>query len=131
MDSNWRGQVFIFVFIDSQIEFAVATSFDVYGKFAEDILSTERTDALPNLLNQQDVIKLSSLVCPGFNEAIKYHLPKLLLAPIWHAINYFNSFQLLMCLSTSKDDKKELQRVMDLLNALEISLKRKAVELPE
>lgn len=128
---NGRGQVFIFVFIDSQIEFAVASCFDVYGKYAEDILSTEHTDALQNLLNQQDVIKLSSLVCPGFNEAVKYHLPKLLLAPIWHAINYFNSLHLLACLSTSEDDKEELQIVMDLLNALEISLKRKAVELPE
>lgn len=87
-------------------------------------------DALRNLLNQQDVTE-PSLVCHGFNEAVKFYLPKLLLAPIWHAINYFNNFRLLMCLSTSDDDKKELQRTMDLLNALEISLKGKAAELPE
>lgn len=88
-------------------------------------------EALQYLMDQPDACKLSSLVFDGFKEAVKYYLPKLLLAPIWHALNYFDNLHLLLCLSTSEEDKRDLQSVTNLLNPLEITLKEIAADLPE
>lgn len=112
------------------IEFAEAADFDIYRKYAQNIISIERKNALQNLANQLDAAKLSS-ICHGFKESVKYYLPKLLLYPIWHAINYFDCIQLLMCLSTSEEDKKDLKKVINLLNPLEKNLRTIAAELPE
>lgn len=111
-------------------ELAEAAEFDIYEKYAEDITSDECKDALQNLVNQQDSIKLSS-AGQGFKEAVKYYLPKLLLAPIWHAFSYFEYVRSLMDLSTSQEDKEVFEQVQGLLSPLETSLKEHVAKLPK
>lgn len=109
---------------------AEAAEFDIYEKYAEDITSAECKDALQNLVNQQDASKLSS-AGHGFREAVKYYLPKLLLAPIWHAFSYFEYVRSLMELSPSQEDKEVFEQVQGLLSPLETSLKEHVAKLPK
>lgn len=109
---------------------AEAAEFDIYEKYAEDIMSAECRDALQNLVNQQDVSKLSS-AGRGFREAVKYYLPKLLMAPIWHAFSYFEYVRSLMELSPSQEDKEVFEQVQGLLSPLETSLKEHVAKLPK
>lgn len=111
-------------------ELAEAAEFDIYEKYAEDIMSAECRDALQNLVNQQDVSKLSS-AGRGFREAVKYYLPKLLMAPIWHAFSYFEYVRSLMELSPSQEDKEVFEQVQGLLSPLETSLKEQIAKLPK
>lgn len=109
---------------------AEAAEFDIYEKYAEDIMSAECRDALQDLVNQQDVSKLSS-AGRGFREAVKYYLPKLLMAPIWHAFSYFEYVRSLMELSPSQEDKEVFEQVQGLLSPLETSLKEHVAKLPK
>lgn len=111
-------------------ELAEAAEFDIYKKYAEDIMSTVCRDALQDLVNQQDVSKLSS-AGRGFREAVKYYLPKLLMAPIWHAFSYFEYVRSLMELSPSQEDKEVFEQVQGLLSPLETCLKEHVAKLPK
>ncbi|XP_031624376.1 protein son of sevenless isoform X2 [Contarinia nasturtii] len=111
-------------------ELAEAAEFDIYEKYAEDITSEECKDALQNLVNQQDSSKLSS-AGHGFKEAVKYYLPKLLLAPIWHAFSYFEYVRSLMDLSPSQEDKEVFEQVQGLLSPLETRVKEHVAKIPK
>lgn len=115
--------------IFSTVELAEAAEFEIYEKYAEDILSSETRDALQDLVNGQDASKLSS-AGHGFREAVKYYLPKLLLGPIWHAFSYFEYVRLLMSLSPSAEDKEVFEQVQGLINPLEARLKEHVSSLP-
>lgn len=103
-------------------ELAEAAEFEIYEKYAEDILSSETRDALQNLVNGHDASKLSS-AGHGFREAVKFYLPKLLLCPIWHALSYFDYVRQLMSLSPSAEDKEVFEQVQGLINPLEARLR--------
>ncbi|XP_055300549.1 protein son of sevenless isoform X2 [Sitodiplosis mosellana] len=111
-------------------ELAEAAEFDIYEKYAEDITSAECKDALQNLVTQQDASKLSS-AGHGFKEAVKYYLPKLLLAPIWHAFSYFEYVRSLMDLSPSQEDREVFEQVQGLLSPLETRLKEHVAKIPK
>lgn len=117
-------------FATKNIELAEAAEFDIYEKYAEDITSEECKNALQNLVNQQDPSKLSS-AGHGFKEAVKYYLPKLLLAPIWHAFSYFEYVRLLMDLSPSQEDKEVFEQVQGLLSPLETRVKEHVAKMPK
>lgn len=112
------------------IELAEAAEFDIYEKYAEDIMSSETRDALQELVNRPDASKLSS-ASRGFREAVKYYLPKLLLGPIWHAFSYFEYVRLLLDLSPNAEDKEVFRQVQFLLDPLQTNLKQLVSSLPK
>ena len=71
-------------------ELAEAEEFDVYDKYAKDILSPKSRQTLEALLPKQIVSEALRSCGKGFREAVKFYLPKLLLGPIYHCFQYFN-----------------------------------------
>lgn len=67
----------------------------------------------------------------GFREAVKYYLPKLLLAPIWHAFSYFEYVRLLMELSPNQEDKEVFEQVQGLLSPLEKKMRDHVAKIPK
>lgn len=63
--------------------------FDVYGKYASDVLRQECADQLMDVVNQPPVSDALTSAGQGFKEAVKYYLPKLLLVPVCHVFTYF------------------------------------------
>ena len=71
-------------------ELAEAEEFDVYDKYAKDILSPTSRKTLDSLLPNRVVSDALRSCGKGFREAVKFYLPKLLLGPIYHCFHYFN-----------------------------------------
>ena len=71
------------------MELAEAQEFDVYNKYATDILSPSTRQTLSNLYPKPRFSEELRSVGRGFNEAVKFCLPKLLLGPIYHCRSYF------------------------------------------
>ncbi len=72
-------------------ELAEAAEFDVYEKYARDILSPKSRQTLDSLLPRNKVSEYTLKSCgKGFREAVKFYLPKLLLGPIYHCFQYFS-----------------------------------------
>lgn len=111
-------------------ELAEAEEFDVYVKYANDITSHRATDALTNLLSKP---KAQSLMAAGhgFREAVKFFLPKLLLAPIGHAFVYIEYVDKLLPLSTSQEDRESFETVKGLLEPLKFELQKQIPLLPK
>jgi len=53
------------------------------------VLSRECRSALESLLSRKDVCEKLNTSGKGFREAVKFFLPKLLLFPVYHCLNYF------------------------------------------
>ena len=85
-------------------ELAEAEEFDVYDKYAKDILSPTSRKTLDSLLPNRVVSDALRSCGKGFREAVKFYLPKLLLGPIYHCFHYFNYIG--VCLMQSFFERK-------------------------
>lgn len=70
-------------------ELAEAEEFEVYEKYARDVLNVDSRTKFEELLSQQDVSDKLQSSGQGFREAVKFYLPKLLLGPVFHCFHYF------------------------------------------
>lgn len=70
-------------------ELAEAEEFEVYEKYARDILSSKCQKTLDGLLSQSNVAATLTSSGQGMKEAFKFYLPKLLLGPVYHCFHYF------------------------------------------
>ena len=59
-------------------ELAEAEEFEVYEKYARDVLNVDSRTKFEELLSQQDVSDKLQSSGQGFREAVKFYLPKLL-----------------------------------------------------
>jgi len=92
-------------------ELAEAEEFDVYEKYARDVLNPISRQKLDTLLAQPEVSDKLQSSGQGFREAVKFYLPKLVLGPVFHCFHYFKYIELLTKLTPYSEDKDSLEQV--------------------
>lgn len=103
-------------------ELAEAEEFDVYDKYARDVLCPESRLRLEVLLTQPEVSDKLQSSGQGFREAVKFYLPKLVLGPVFHCFHYFKYIELLTKLTPYTEDKDSLEQVSAMLTPLQNKL---------
>lgn len=114
-------------------ELAEAAEFDVFARYANDIVKKQCRNIFWNLIGKPEVSNLLQSAGYGFKEAVKYYFPKLLLLPLWHCILYFEYIKILHQLSPSQLDKECLEQVEGILRPLQLQMTSAAnkVNLPD
>lgn len=114
-------------------ELAEAAEFDVFARYANDIVKKQCRNVFWNLLGKPEVSNSLQAARHGLKEAIKYYFPKLLLLPLWHCILYFEYIKILHQLSPSQLDKECLEQVEGILRPLQLQITSAAtkVNLPD
>ncbi|KAF8788923.1 Son of sevenless like protein [Argiope bruennichi] len=105
-------------------ELAEYQEFDVYDKYAHDILMPESKERLMSLIQQPDVNHSLQCAGHGFPEACKYVLPKLLLVPVFHCFHYFEFLKVLKKLTPSAEDRESLEQAEGVFQPLKAELER-------
>ena len=103
-------------------ELAEAEEFEVYDKYARDILDSKCRKTLEELLNRPEVAATLQSSGHGMREAFKFYLPKLLLGPVFHCFHYFKYTELLMNLTQAKEDADSLKQVAAMITPLQTKL---------
>lgn len=101
---------------------AEAAEFDVYIKYARDVTAPTCRETLNNLLSRPKVENTLITAGQGMSLALKYHLPVLLMGPIYHCFSYLEYIKLLGRLSPASEDQETLTQVEGLLKPLQIDL---------
>ncbi|GFS46474.1 son of sevenless homolog 2 [Trichonephila inaurata madagascariensis] len=105
-------------------ELAEYQEFDVYDKYAHDILMPESKEKLMALLQQPNVRHSLQSAGHGFTQAVKYVLPKLLLGPVFHCFQYFDFLKVLKKLTPSAEDRESLEQAEGVFQPLKAELER-------
>jgi len=104
-------------------ELAEAQEFEVYEKYARDVLSADSRLRFDDLLSHPHVSDKLQSSGQGFREAVKFYLPKLLLGPVYHCSHYFQYIDMLTKLTPYSEDKDSLEQVTAMLSPLQGKLK--------
>lgn len=105
-------------------ELAEGAEFDVYAKYASDVLRPECAETLSEVVSRPDVSDALTSAGHGFKEAVKYYLPKLLLVPVYHVFTYFKDIDMLISNTESEEGRESLEQVKGLLCPLQSQLDR-------
>lgn len=111
-------------------ELAEGAEFDVYGKYASDVLRQDCADTLMEVVSRPDVSDALTSAGHGFKEAVKYYLPKLLLVPVFHISTFFKYVEVLLSLTESEEGRDSLEQVKGLLWPLQSQLERNIQNSP-
>ncbi|XP_042901359.1 son of sevenless homolog 2 [Parasteatoda tepidariorum] len=103
-------------------ELAESYEFDIYYRYAHDILMPASRENLMSLLHQPHVRHALQSAGHGFIQAVKYVLPKLLLGPVFHCFQYFDYLKVLKKLSPSSEDQESLQQAEGVFTRLRAQL---------
>ncbi|GAB6020519.1 hypothetical protein CHUAL_003203 [Chamberlinius hualienensis] len=105
-------------------ELAETAEFDVYERYAQELVRPLWKYKLLGLVHQSDLSLTLQSAGHNFVPAVKYVLPKLLLGPIYHCFQYFVNIKALLKLTPSEDDRESLEQAEGQLRPLQVSLER-------
>ncbi|CAG5136425.1 unnamed protein product [Candidula unifasciata] len=105
--------------------------FSVYERYVADMMTPNGKGRLNALLTREDVILLLKQSGNGFREAFKYVLPKLLMGPVYHCLQYFEIIKALISTSPNDEDRECLTQADGLLQALKVRLERQLGNVPK
>ncbi|XP_054976129.1 son of sevenless homolog 1 isoform X4 [Sorex araneus] len=98
-------------------DLAEELAFDPYESYARDILRPGFQDRFLSQLSKPGAALYLQSIGEGFKEAVQYVLPRLLLAPVYHCLHYFELLKQLEEKSEDQEDKECLkQAITALLN---------------
>ncbi|XP_055986546.1 son of sevenless homolog 1 isoform X2 [Sorex fumeus] len=98
-------------------DLAEELAFDPYESYARDILRPGFHDRFLSQLSKPGAALYLQSIGEGFKEAVQYVLPRLLLAPVYHCLHYFELLKQLEEKSEDQEDKECLkQAITALLN---------------
>ena len=106
------------------MEMAEGAEFDVFLRYAEDVLNPETFARLHEILAHPEVMKTLSSAGKGFKDAVRYMLPKLLLGPIYHFFHYFDILKTFVELTNDDNDRETLSQVEGILSPLNTRIVR-------
>ncbi|KAG8175655.1 hypothetical protein JTE90_006830 [Oedothorax gibbosus] len=105
-------------------ELAEYQEFDVYDKYAHDILNSDNKEKMMTLIQQPNIRQSLQFAGHGFTQAVKYVLPKLLLGPVFHCFQYFDFLKVLKKLSPCPEDQESLTQAEGVFSVLKTELER-------
>ncbi|EMP32658.1 Son of sevenless like protein 1 [Chelonia mydas] len=105
-------------------DLAEELAFDPYESYAQDILRPAFHDHFLGQLSKPGAAFYLQSIGEGFKEAVQYVLPRLLLAPVYHCLHYFELLKQLEEKSEDEEDKECLKQAITALLNLQSSMER-------
>uniref|UniRef100_A0A8C0J8N7 SOS Ras/Rac guanine nucleotide exchange factor 1 n=1 Tax=Chelonoidis abingdonii TaxID=106734 RepID=A0A8C0J8N7_CHEAB len=105
-------------------DLAEELAFDPYESYAQDILRPAFHDHFLSQLSKPGAAFYLQSIGEGFKEAVQYVLPRLLLAPVYHCLHYFELLKQLEEKSEDEEDKECLKQAITALLNLQSSMER-------
>uniref|UniRef100_A0A4X2JWB1 SOS Ras/Rac guanine nucleotide exchange factor 1 n=1 Tax=Vombatus ursinus TaxID=29139 RepID=A0A4X2JWB1_VOMUR len=105
-------------------DLAEELAFDPYESYAQDILRPGFHDHFLSQLSKPGAALYLQSIGEGFKEAVQYVLPRLLLAPVYHCLHYFELLKQLEEKSEDQEDKECLKQAITALLNLQSSMER-------
>ncbi|KAM4693672.1 son of sevenless homolog 1 isoform 2-T2 [Discoglossus pictus] len=105
-------------------DLAEELAFDPYENYAQDILRPGFHDHFLGQLSKPGAALYLQSIGEGFKEAVQYVLPRLLLAPVYYCLHYFEFIKQLEEKSEDEEDKECLKQSITALLNLQSSMER-------
>ncbi|XP_053316892.1 son of sevenless homolog 1 [Spea bombifrons] len=105
-------------------DLAEELAFDPYESYAQDILRPGFHDHFLGQLSKPGAALYLQSIGEGFKEAVQYVLPRLLLAPVYYCLHYFEFIKQLEEKSEDEEDKECLKQSITALLNLQSSMER-------
>ncbi|XP_072265242.1 son of sevenless homolog 1 isoform X3 [Pyxicephalus adspersus] len=105
-------------------DLAEELAFDPYESYAQDILRPGFHDHFLGQLSKPGAALYLQSIGEGFKEAVQYVLPRLLLAPVYYCLHYFEFVKQLEEKSEDEEDKECLKQSITALLNLQSSMER-------
>ncbi|KAK5925760.1 hypothetical protein CgunFtcFv8_021392 [Champsocephalus gunnari] len=105
-------------------DLAEELAFDPYESYAQDVLRSGFHDHFLSQVSKPGAASHLQSICEGFQEAVQYVLPRLLLTPVYHCLHLFETLKLLEERSEEEEDKECLKQAITALLNLQSSMER-------
>ncbi|CAG4949140.1 unnamed protein product [Parnassius apollo] len=92
-------------------ELAEVEEFRAYVRYANIVTRKESREALQNIVDDPVLSERLDTAGHGFRLAVKYYLPKLLLAPVAHVFLYHNYVLALLQIAPASEDRESFKQV--------------------
>ncbi|XP_078505330.1 son of sevenless homolog 1 [Lissotriton helveticus] len=105
-------------------DLAEELAFDPYESYAQEVLRSGFHDHFLSHLSKPGAALYLQSIGEGFKEAVQYVLPRLLLAPVYYCLHYFDFLKQLEQKSEDNEDKECLKQAITALLNLQSSMER-------
>ncbi|XP_026317424.1 protein son of sevenless-like, partial [Hyposmocoma kahamanoa] len=106
----------------SLLELAEVEEFRAYVRYASIVTRKESRDTLQSIVDDPVLSERLDTAGHGFRLAVKYYLPKLLLAPVGHVFLYHNYVLALLQIAPASEDRESFKQVECNLHPIKKSL---------
>ncbi|OQR69311.1 son of sevenless2-like [Tropilaelaps mercedesae] len=103
-------------------DMAESYEFDVFEEYAEHVASSQSAQALQDLLDRPTVHAALQRSSHGLYLAARYVMPRLLWAPVFHCLTYFDAIRAMTLLAVSDEDRESLEQTDGLIGHLKTQL---------